>query len=59
VALPLAAQSILRSLECDLVEDEDVEASWLTTLADVPRPGVVRAEVKSLASRGRALHGLA
>jgi acetoin utilization protein AcuC len=59
VALPVAARSILRSLECDLVEDEDVEASWLTTLADDPRPGVVRAEVKSLASRGRVLHGLA
>jgi acetoin utilization protein AcuC len=59
VALPVAARSILRRLECDLVEDEDVEASWLTTLADGPRPGVVRAEVKSLASRGRALHGLA
>jgi len=59
LALPVAAQSILRGLECDLVEDEDVEASWLTTLADVPRPDVVRAEVKSLASQGRTLHGLA
>ena len=57
--LPVAAQSILRSLECDLVDDEDVEASWLATLVDVPRSGVVRAEVKSLASQGRALHGMA
>jgi acetoin utilization protein AcuC len=57
--LPVAAQSILRGLECDLVDDEDVAESWLTTLADVPRSGVVRAEVKSLASQGRALHGMA
>jgi acetoin utilization protein AcuC len=57
--LPVAAQPVLRSLECDLVEDEDIEASWLTTLADAPRSGVVRAEVKSLASQGRMLHGLA
>jgi acetoin utilization protein AcuC len=57
--LPAAARSVLRSLECDLVEDEDIEASWLTTLADAPRSGAVRAEVKSLASQGRMLHGLA
>jgi acetoin utilization protein AcuC len=57
--LPAAARSVLRSLECDLVEDEDIEASWLTTLADAPRSGAVRAEVKSLASQGRTLHGLA
>jgi len=59
VELPVAAQLILRGLECDLVEDEDVEADWLTTLADVPRPGAVRAAVKSLASQGRALHVVA
>jgi len=57
--LPAAAQKILRSLECDLVEDEDVDEAWFRTLADVPRPGTVREEVKSLARRGRALHGLA
>lgn len=57
--LPVAAQSVLRSLECDLIEDEDVEASWLTTLADMPRSGAVRAAVQSLASQGRTLHGLA
>ena len=57
--LPSAAQLILRGLECDLVDDEDVEAAWLTTLADVPHPGAVRAEVESLASRGRALHVVA
>ena len=57
--LPGAAQQILRSLECDLVEDEDVDPAWFRTLADGPRPGTVREEVKSVARRGRALHGLA
>jgi acetoin utilization protein AcuC len=57
--LPEAAQRVLRSLHCDLVDDEDVEDAWLTGLADAPRPGPVRDEVKSLASQGRALHGMA
>ncbi|HEX9206977.1 MAG TPA: acetoin utilization protein AcuC [Steroidobacteraceae bacterium] len=57
--LPVAAQRILRSLECDLVEDDDVDETWFRTLADAPRSGAVREEVKSLARRGRALHGMA
>ena len=59
VELPAAAQLILDGLECDLVDEDDVEAAWLTTLADAPRPGAIRAEVKSLASQGRARHVLA
>jgi acetoin utilization protein AcuC len=57
--LPAAARVILQGLACDLVDDEDVESAWLTTLADVPRPGPVRGEVKSLASPGRTLHVVA
>jgi hypothetical protein len=57
--LPEPAQLILRGLACDLVEDEDVDPAWLTTLADVPRPGPVREAVKSLASQGSALHVVA
>jgi acetoin utilization protein AcuC len=59
VELPAAAQLILDGLECDLVDDDDVEAAWLTTLTDAPRPGPVRSAVKSLASQGRARHVLA
>ena len=59
VELPADARLLLAGLECDLVDDDEVDGSWLTTLADAPRPGEVRAEVRSLASRGRALHGLA
>jgi len=57
--LPGEAQQILRSLECDLVEDEDVADAWLRTLADVSRAGTVRDEVKSLARQWRVLHGMA
>jgi acetoin utilization protein AcuC len=57
--LPGEAQRILRSLECDLVEDEDVADAWLRTLADVSRAGTVRDEVKSLARQWRVLHGMA
>lgn len=59
VELPPAARIILGSLRCDLVEDEDVEAAWLGTLADAPRPGRVRTEVASLAQVGRSLHVVA
>ena len=36
-------------MECDLIDEEDVNASWLTTLADSPYPGPVRERIKSLA----------
>ena len=48
-SLPEAATEKLRAMECDLVEEEDVEPRWLTTLADGPQPGTVRDAVKSLA----------
>ena len=57
--LPAGARLILAGLECDLVEEEDVDAAWLATLADAPRPAPVRDEVKSLASQGRTLHVVA
>lgn len=57
--LPHAAQLVLRGLSCDLVEEENVDPAWFTTLADARRPGPVRAEVRELASQGRSLHGLA
>jgi len=59
VVLPAAAQLILRSLDCDLIDDEDVEPAWLETLADAPRPGPVRSAVRALAAEGRAAHGMA
>ena len=46
--LPEEASALLGGLGCDLVDDDEVEEAWLTTLADAPRPGPVRAEVKAL-----------
>jgi acetoin utilization protein AcuC len=57
--LPHDARLVLRALSCDLIDDEDVDPAWLTTLADAGRPGAVRAQVRELASQGRALHGVA
>jgi acetoin utilization protein AcuC len=59
--LPAAAQRILGDLQCDLVEDEDVRAQWLTTLIDSPNVGPVRDEVRALAATldGRRLYELA
>jgi acetoin utilization protein AcuC len=58
VVLPADAQLILRSLACDLIDDEDVEPTWLETLADAPRPGPVRPAVRVLAADWRAAHGM-
>ena len=49
-ALPAAGQALMRRMECDLIDDEDVEQQWLTTLADTPAPGSVRDEIRSLVS---------
>lgn len=59
VALPEAARVVLRELQCDLVEEDEVDEQWLETLADQPRQGTVRASVLALAEKGRCLHGLA
>ena len=56
--LPVEVQAVLRGLECDLVDEEDVRVEWLTTLADAPARGPVREAVRELAREGRALHGL-
>jgi acetoin utilization protein AcuC len=49
--LPPAARAILESLSCDLLDDEDLEPQWLTTLEDAPRPGPVRTAVRNLVAR--------
>jgi len=52
--LPESAQRILRSLSCELLDEDTIEESWTRTLADIPRTGPVRAEVKELAARAVA-----
>jgi hypothetical protein len=43
--LPRSAHEILRRLRCDLIDEEDVRAEWLTTLADPLHHGAVRDEI--------------
>jgi acetoin utilization protein AcuC len=47
-ALPEQAQAVLARLECDLVDDEDRDPAWLTTLVDAPNAGSIRPEVAAL-----------
>jgi len=46
--LPPEANGLLRGLECDLIDDDEVPEAWTTTLADEPNPGAVRPEVERL-----------
>ena len=46
--LPLAAQTYLQQLECDLIDEDDIRADWITTLADPANTGPVREEIKKL-----------
>ena len=47
--LPAEATDYLRSLECDLIDEDDINDAWLTTIADDPQPGPVRDAIKMLA----------
>ena len=47
--LPAEARELLAGMECDLIDEDDVEETWLTTLVDTPYAGDVRDEIVSLA----------
>ena len=47
--LPQEAVEMLRSMECDLIDEDEIEEDWLTTLVDTPYDGPVRETIKSLA----------
>ena len=49
--LPEAASARLRSLECDLIDEEDVDPRWTTTLADSPSNAPVREAIHALRDR--------
>lgn len=49
-ALPEAATTLLAAMECDLVDEEDREPGWLTSMADSPYTGPVRDTIKSIAA---------
>ena len=46
--LPQEASNYLRAMECDLIDEDDVEEAWLTTLADARNHGPIRDEIRSL-----------
>ena len=46
--LPESAARLLKSLDCDLVDEEDREPGWTTTIADPLAPGPIRNAVRSL-----------
>ncbi len=48
--LPDEAVAMLSRMECDLIDEDDVDEAWLTTLADTTNPGPVRPAIKSLVS---------
>ena len=46
--LPDAARAVLAGLSCDLIDEDDVQPSWTTRLADAPNPAPVRHEIVEL-----------
>jgi acetoin utilization protein AcuC len=47
--LPPAATDMLSGMECDLVDEDEIDPSWLVDMADSPYPGPVRDAIKSVA----------
>jgi acetoin utilization protein AcuC len=47
-SLPPEARLFLQGFECDLIDEDEVPESWITTLADEPNTGPVRPEVEKL-----------
>ena len=52
--LPPESTALLESLDCDLVDEEDREPEWTTTLADAPKTGPVRPRFREIAEAVRA-----
>ena len=47
--LPPEAADVFSDMECDLVDEDDIDPEWLTTLEDSPNIGPVRPEIVCLA----------
>ncbi|PHS24295.1 MAG: acetoin utilization protein AcuC [Robiginitomaculum sp.] len=45
--LPEAAQEMMRTLDCDLIDEDEIEPKWISTLRDAPNTGDVRESVKA------------
>jgi len=46
--LPEEAQIMLGRMQCDLIDDDEIEETWITTLVDSAYDGSVREAIKSL-----------
>jgi len=46
--LPEEAQIMLGRMQCDLIDDDEIEETWITTLVDSAYDGPVREAIKSL-----------
>jgi acetoin utilization protein AcuC len=46
--LTVEARAVLKGLSCDLIDQEDIEPSWLTSIADDGNTGPVRATLQRL-----------
>lgn len=53
-ALPEVSRARLAALDCDLVDEDDRDPLWLTTLVDAPVHGPVRPEIREIARITRA-----
>ena len=45
--LPEEAVKLLAAMECDLIDEDEVDEQWLASMADSPYPGPVREAVIS------------
>ena len=51
IGLPPCARTILSGLACDLIDEDECDERWLSTLADQPNTGEIRQEFLDLAQR--------
>ena len=52
--LPAAAKAVLAGFTCDLVDDDDIDPTWLTSLDDPPFGGPVRDEIREIVAAALA-----
>ncbi len=46
--LPIAVRNLLKNLDCDLIDQEEIKSDWLETLQDKENDGPIRAEFQNL-----------
>lgn len=48
--LPEEASDLLRGMECELVDEDEVDPRWFTSIADSAYPGPIRDPIRSIAA---------